>query len=67
MSRQIDPNAAEKQTALSEIYPVSTDGAVPALDQYAAPEAYREHDNDGLEAIPGALAAYLDFHQRQWL
>ena len=58
---------AEVRPALSEIHPDSTYGAVPALDQYDALEAYRAYDNGGLEAVPQALAAYIDFHQRQWL
>ena len=59
--------AADVRLALSEIYPDSTYGAVPALDQYDALEAYRAYDDGGLEEIPQALAAYVDFHQRQWL
>ena len=59
--------AADVRLALSEIYPDSTYGAVPALDQYDALEAYRAYDDGGLEEIPQALAAYIDFHQRQWL
>ncbi len=59
--------AADVRLALSEIYPDSTYGAVPALDQYDALEAYRAYDDGGLEAVPQALAAYVDCHQRQWL
>ena len=43
--------------AVSEIYPV--------LDQNDALEAYRAYDDGGLEEIPQALAAYVDFQQRQ--
>ena len=59
--------AADVRLALSEIYTDSTYGAVPALNQYDALEAYRAYDGGGLEEIPQALAAYIDFHQRQWL
>lgn len=58
---------ADVHLALSEIYPDSTCGAVPALNQYDALEAYRAYDDGGLEAVPQALATYVDFHQRQWL
>ena len=51
--------AADVRLAVSEIY--------PALDQYDALEVYRAYDDGGLEEIPQALAAYVDFHQRQWL
>lgn len=59
--------ATDMRIALSEIYPDSAYGAVPALDRYDALEAYRAYDDGGLEAVPQALEAYLDFHQRQWL
>lgn len=58
---------ADVRLALSEIYPDSTYGAVPALDQSDALEAYRAYDDGSLEEIPQALAAYIDFHQRMWL
>lgn len=57
--------AADMRIALSEIYPDSTYGAVPALDQYDALEAYRAFDDGGLGAVPQALLAYVNFHQRQ--
>lgn len=57
--------AADMRVALSEIYPDSTYGAVPALDRYDALEAYRAYDDGGLEEVPQAHAAYVDFHQRQ--
>jgi hypothetical protein len=59
--------ATDRRIAHSDIYPVSTCDVVPALDRYDAVEAYRAYDDGGLEAVPEALAAYVDFHQRQWL
>lgn len=59
--------ATDMCLALSEIYPDATYGVVPALDRYDAVEAYRAYDDGGMEAVPQALAAYVDFHQRQWL
>ena len=70
MRNKIDSGAftaTDMRLALSEIYPDSTYGAVPALDRYGAVEAYRAYDDGGLEAVPQALAAYVDFHQRQWM
>lgn len=59
--------ATDVRLALSEIYPDSTDGAPPAIDRYDAIEAYRAFDDGGLGAVPAALAAYVDHHQRQCL
>ncbi len=67
MSNGIDPIAAEIRITLSEIYPDSTYGAIPALDQHDTLEAYRAYDDGGMETMPEVLAAYVDFHQRQWL
>ena len=67
MSNRIEPNATEIRIALREIYQGSAYGAVPALDQHDALEVYRAYDDGGMEAIPEALAAYVDFHQRQSL
>ena len=57
--------AADVRIALSEIYPYSAYGAVPVLDQYDALEAYRAYDDGGPQAVPHALAAYVDCHQRR--
>ncbi len=59
--------ATKVRLALNETYPDPTYGAVPALDQYDAVEAYRGFDNSGLKTVPKSLAAYVDHHQRQWL
>ena len=57
------PSVSEMQIALSEIYPDSTRGAVPVIDQYDALEAYRAFDDGGLAEAPLALAAYVDHLQ----
>ena len=57
----------DRRIALIGCYPESTYFAVPALDQYDASEAYRAFDDRGLEVVPQALVACVDFHQRQWL
>jgi hypothetical protein len=59
--------ATKVRLALNQAYPDSTYGAVPALDQYDAVEAYRAFDDGGLKTVPKALAAYVDHHQHQWL
>ena len=58
---------ADVRLAFSEIYPDSTYGAVPAVNQYDALEAYRAYDDGGLDELPQALAPYVDFYQQQWL
>lgn len=57
----------DRRSALIGIYPEPTNFAVPALDQYDASETYHAFDDRGLEIVPQALVAYVDFHQRQWL
>ena len=59
--------AADTRIPLSEIYPKTTYGTVPVLDQYAELEAYRAFDDGGMEAVSQALPAYVDFHQHQWI
>lgn len=58
--------AAEMRLALSDIYPDSTYGAVPVIDQYDALEAFRAFDDGALTEAPHAFAAYVDYQQRQW-
>ena len=58
--------ATEVQLALNEIYPESTYGAIPVIDQEDALTEYRASDEDILADVPQAFAAYLDFQQRQW-
>lgn len=59
--------ATDIQLALIEVYPDTNYGAVPAIDQYDAVEAYRAFEDGGLASIPEALAAYVDANQRQGL
>ena len=57
----------ELQIALNEAYPDASYGAVPVIDQFDAVEAYRAYDDGALEEVPEAFAAYIDYHQRNWL
>ena len=54
-----EPTAAELRLALSDVYPETSYGAVPVIDQYDALESYRAAVESDLQAIPGAHAAYL--------
>ena len=49
--------------ALTEIYPDTSYGAVPVIDQYDALEAYRAFDDGALAEAPQALAAYVSHQQ----
>ncbi len=57
----------DRRIALIGCYPESTNFALPVLDQYEASETYNASNNRRLEAVPQALVAFADFHQRQWL
>ena len=68
MPDQYDTNdftANDMRIALNEIFPDSTYGAVPVIDQYDALEAYLAFDDGALAEAPQALAAYVD-HQQQF-
>jgi hypothetical protein len=54
--------ASDLQIALSDIYPDSTYGAVPVIDQCDALEAYRAFDDGGLAEVPLALAISCTRH-----
>ena len=56
-------DAAKLALALTESFPESTYGAVPASEYEAALEAYQAYDEGVLYEAPLALDAYLD-HQR---
>lgn len=58
--------ATELQLALTEAYPNSTFGAVPAVERFDALMSYRAADDDVLAEIPGALEAHLDYQRKQW-
>ena len=58
-----DFTANDMRIALNEIFPESTYGAIPVVDQYDALEAYLAFDDGALAEAPQALAAYVDHHQ----
>ncbi len=58
-----DFTANDMRIALNEIFPDSTYGAVPVIDQYDALEAYLAFDDGALAEAPQALAAYIDHQQ----
>ena len=55
--------ANDMRIALNEIFPESTYGAIPVIDQYDALEAYLAFDDGALAEAPQALAAYIDHQQ----
>ncbi len=55
--------ANDMRIALNEIFPDSTFGAIPVIDQYDALEAYLAFDDGALAEAPQALAAYIDHQQ----
>ncbi len=60
-----DFTAYDMRIALNEIFPDSTYGAVPVIDQYDALEAYLAFDDGAPAEAPQALAAYVE-HQQQF-
>ena len=56
--------ANDMRIALNEIFPESTYGAIPVIDQYDALAAYLAFDDGALAEAPQALAAYVDHQQR---
>ena len=59
----LDFSANDMRIALNEIFPDSTYGAIPVIDQYDALEAYLAFDDGALAEAPQALAAYVDHQQ----
>ena len=59
-----DFTANDMRIALNEIFPESTYGAIPVIDQYDALEAYLAFDDGALAEAPQALAAYIGHQQR---
>ncbi len=57
------PTASELIIALNEVFPDSTYGAVPTVDQYGALEAYLAYDDGALAEVPNALDAYVSYLQ----
>ncbi len=58
-----DFTAYDMWFALNEIFPDSTYGAVPVIDQNDALEAYLAFDDGALAEAPQALAAYVEHQQ----
>ena len=56
--------ATDMRIALNEIFPESTYGAIPVIDQYDGLEAYLAFDDGALAEAPQALAAYVNHQQR---
>lgn len=65
-TKRTDVSATDLRIALSEVYPETSYGTVPVLDQYDALEAYRAYDDGGLQAVPIAFATYVSHQQRRW-
>ena len=55
--------ANDMRITLNEIFPESTYGAIPVIDQYDALEAYLAFEDGALAEAPEALAAYVDHQQ----
>lgn len=49
--------------ALNEVFPDSTYGAIPVIDQHDALEAYLAYDDGALAEAPNALQAYISYLQ----
>lgn len=59
-SNQSNPiTASNLMIALSEVFPDSTYGATPVIDQYDALEAFLAYDDGTLAECPKALEAYV--------
>ncbi len=58
-----DFTATDMRIVLDEVFPESNYGAIPAVDQYDALEAYLAFDDGALAEAPQALAAYVDHQQ----
>lgn len=55
--------ASNLMIALSDVFPDSTHGAIPVIDQYDALEAYLAYDDGALAEVPKALEAYVSYLQ----
>ncbi len=67
MANQFDADdfaANDMRIALNEIFPESTYGAIPVIDQYDALEPYLAFDDGALAEAPQALTAYVSHRQR---
>ena len=69
MANENDSNemmATEMRIVLNEVFPETTYGVVPVIDQYDALEAYLAFDDGALAEAPQAFAAYVA-HQKHHL
>ena len=67
MAKKINPHemtSTDLMIALTEVYPETTYGSVPVIDQFEAFETYLAFEDGGLAEAPNALAAYVDHQQR---
>ena len=55
--------AADLRIALSEVYPETSYGSVPVIDQCDALEVYLAYDDGALAEVPRALEAYISHQQ----
>lgn len=56
--------AADVAIALSDVFPESSYGAIPTIDQRDALVAYLAFDDGTFDELPQALAAYNNHQQR---
>ena len=68
MIKKVEANeftATDLRIALNEVFPESTYGAIPVIDQYDALETYLASDDDTKAEAPVVLAAYIT-HMQHW-
>ncbi len=68
MASKFDPNeisSTDMIIALNELFPETTYGAVPVIDQFEAFEIYAAFEDGGLAEAPSALEVYLNNQQHQ--
>ena len=56
--------AADVVIALNEVFPESSYGAIPTIDQRDAFVAYLAFDDGAFDEVPQARAAYINHQQR---
>ncbi len=68
MIKKVEANeftATDLRIALNEVFPESTYGAIPVIDQYDALETYLAFDYGAKAEAPVVLAAYIT-HMQHW-
>ena len=66
MASKINPNeisSTDLMIALNEVFPETSYGAVPVIDQFEALETYLAFEDGRLAEAPSALAAYVNHQQ----